>query len=197
MRNPYAKVAWIFVVIGIFAIPAFPAGAEGFFTDTYHQLTDQFSEGRWRAEFSGTAVYTNRNGEERSGDSLYTGSIDYTWPVNTRATLGIRAYPLFVYNQREPNETIVGAGAGLAARIYKDKDTYQGWYLEGAISLIGHYPKFSGNTGSANLLSEAGVGYQYSENWHVTLKWRHLSNAGIASENTGVNGVALAVGYTF
>jgi hypothetical protein len=41
------------------------------------------------------------------------------------------------------------------------------------------------------------VGYQCSENWHVTLKWRHLSNASLGSANKGVNGVALAVGYTF
>lgn len=197
MRNPHTKLASAFVVIGVYALLAFPAGAEGFFGDTYHQFTDQFSEGQWRVEFSGTAIYTSSNKEQRSGDSLYTGSIDYTWPVSARTTIGIRAYPLFVYNQHDPSETIVGAGGGIVSRTYKDKDTHQGWYLEGAVSLIGHYPKFRGNTGSANFLTEAGVGYQCNENWHVAVKWRHVSNAGIASKNMGVNGVGLAVGYTF
>jgi hypothetical protein len=48
-----------------------------------------------------------------------------------------------------------------------------------------------------NFLTEVGVGYEFDNDWHVALKWRHMSNAGIASRNAGVNGLGIGIGFSF
>src|SRR5262245_37671857 len=60
-----------------------------------------FSDGRWRIE-AGAATGFHSGRRDRSGDVLVTGNVEYEWPVYARCTLGLRAYPLFMYKQNDP-----------------------------------------------------------------------------------------------
>ena len=62
------------------------------------EVKDGFSEGGWRAEVNlGAGIRSGR--QSRSGDVLVAGNIEYEFPIYARATLGLKAYPLFSYNQ--------------------------------------------------------------------------------------------------
>jgi len=50
---------------------------------------------------------------------------------------------------------------------------------------------------ATHILAEVGVGYKSREQWHVAVKFRHISNGGTGGHKCGVNGVGLGVGYTF
>ncbi|MBN2307685.1 MAG: acyloxyacyl hydrolase, partial [Candidatus Hydrogenedentes bacterium] len=106
--------------------------------------------------------------------------------------------PLFVYDQHEPDETLWGGGVGLATRIYRNTETFDGFFAEAGAGLIGHDGKLEGNSASIDFLLEAGVGYRFPDtDWHVALKFNHLSNGGLASSNGGTNGFGLGFGYRF
>ena len=57
--------------------------------------------------------------------------------------------------------------------------------------------RFDGNSGSVNFFSEGGIGYKFKRDWHVAVKISHISNAGLAGSNAGVNTLGIAFGYTF
>jgi len=104
----------VLIVTAAFALlPAASAAAEG------------FRDGRWRLEFCSSAGLPSNNRESRSGDFLFTGSAEYEFPIHARATLGLRTYPLFVYDE-SGDDTIFGGGAGIAARIYQNKGSLDG-----------------------------------------------------------------------
>jgi hypothetical protein len=155
-----------------------------------------FKEGRWRVEVSGALGYDSGK-RDRQGDSVITGNIEYEWPVYARCTLGLRAYPLFVYNQDDSDPTVWGGGVGVVGRIYQKKDERRGFFVEGGVAVLGHDEHIRGNSSSINFLPEAGVGYQFKNDWHVTLQVQHISNAHLASDNAGANSVGLAVGFSF
>lgn len=165
---------------------ALPAGAEGL----------KFKDGEWRIEVNAVGgVYSGK--VERDGDSFYTASVEYAWPIHARATLGLRCYPLFIYHQHGDRETLYGGGLGLALRVFKNKETHTGYYGEGAAAVIGHAGRIEGNESNVDFLLEAGIGYQFENRWHAALKYQHISNGGCSGRNAGANGVGLAFGYTF
>jgi len=178
------------VILALFAglLAAEPATAE---------LGLRFDEGMWRLEVSGAkGLYSGRR--SRQNDTQFVAELEYEVPASPRATLGLRLLPLLVYDQNDRNhDTIWGAGAGIGLRYYLQRDTYRGLYGEADGAIIGHSGKIDGNSGSFNFLVGFGVGYQFNNNWHTAIKWRHISNASTASRNAGANTIGLAIGYRF
>jgi Lipid A 3-O-deacylase (PagL) len=158
---------------------------------------DGFRDGRWRLEFGGAAGLPSNNRESRSGDFLVTGSAEYEFPIHARATFGLRAYPLFIYGE-SGEDTIFGGGAGIAARVYQNEGSLDGFFGEAGASTIWHSDTWEGNGSRVNFLLELGVGYKFPESdWHVALKFNHLSNSNLSNRNSGVNSLGFAFGYTF
>ena len=151
-------------------------------------------EGRFRLEIQAADVVHSKK-EERGDDYFFSGSVEYEMPKGSRFTLGIRAYPLWYYSEPHP---IYGVAAGVVFRWYQHKDTYDGFYAEAGVAPLWHSHHFAGNSTRVNFLDELGVGYKFAESpWSVSLKYQHLSNAGLGSDNAGVNAISLGVGYTF
>ena len=173
--------------------------ANFFFADSAqadNALTQGFGEGRWRTEF-GAATGFHSGRRDRSGDIVLKGSVEYEWPLFARATLGLRTYPLFLYMQDDPEEELWGGGFGLASRVYQNKDSRDGVFVEGGASVLFHSNHVDGNDATMDFLLEGGLGYQFKTNWHVTLQVQHISNGGLSDDNSGANSVGLAMGYTF
>lgn len=154
------------------------------------------SSGRWRAELS-TAFGFDSGKNDRSGDVVVNGSIEYEWSVFARGTLGLRAYPLFLYSQNDPDETLAGAGLGVTGRVYQRAGERTGFFLEAGAGGLVHSNEIEGNGSNINFLLEAGVGYQFRNDWHVALQVQHISNSSLDENNAGANSVGVAVGFTF
>jgi len=181
-------VTAIIAMICVFSTGTAEAGVLG-------DLTNGFSEGHWRSEVTvATGIHSGR--QSRSGNMLYMANVEYEWPMYARASLGLRAYPLFVYDQ-DDGDTVTGAGFGLSGRYYFSKESRDGWFAEAGIGLLGHNNKFEGNSGSVNFIPQAGLGYKFQNDWHVTLQLIHFSNAGFAENNSGVNSLGLGIGRAF
>lgn len=160
-----------------------------------------WEDGRTRLELQGwTGIRSGRR--SRSGDRAIAGSIERDFRLGHKLTVGARVIPLFYYEadaapaESYPETDIWGAGFGFTFRYYFE-EAQDGLYLEVMESLIGQSDKFSGNSGGANFMTEAGFGYEFGNDWHVSAKWRHLSNAGIADRNAGINAVGIGIGKSF
>ena len=73
----------------------------------------------------------------------------------------------------------------------------RGWFGEIGVSVLVHTERFDGNSSKLNFMSDGGVGYKFKNDWHVSAQWRHISNSGLGDKNSGVNGLGIAIGYTF
>lgn len=159
------------------------------------EVKEGFGEGSWRAEVNlGTGIHSGR--QSRTGDMLIGGNIEYEFPIYARATLGLKAYPLFTYNQDE-GSTVVGGGLGLGARCYFAGEDRSGWFGEATVAVMGHSNKFNGNSSNVNFMTGLGLGYQFENDWHVTAQFHHFSNAGFGDSNSGTNTLGLGIGYSF
>lgn len=159
-------------------------------------VIDGFNDGRWRNEVGvSTGFHSGRR--SRTGDMLVKGNVEYEWPVFARCSLGLRAYPLFLYHQNDPNDTLWGGGIGTVGRVYQNAGERSGWFGEAGAGVIWHTNHIEGNSATMDFLLETGVGYQFKNNWHVTLQASHLSNAGLSDDNAGANSLGVAVGFTF
>jgi len=178
-----------------FLFAAFLSPVETCGDETYG-LFNGFDDGRWRAEVgASTGFHSGRR--SRTGDALVTGNVEYEWPVFARCTLGLRAYPLFLYHQNDPSDTLWGGGVGGVGRVYQRAGERNGWFGEAGAGVIWHTNHIEGNSATMDFLLEGGVGYQFKNDWHVTLQALHLSNAGLSDDNAGANSLGLAVGFTF
>lgn len=155
--------------------------------------------GEWRLELSTMAGFSSGS-TKRAGDVLITGSAAYEWTAVPHLRLQLRAMPLFAYYEAADDDddadTLFGAGAGLGARLFL-RDSHEGWYAEAAITAVWHAGRFEGDSSGLDFLSEVGVGYQFRNDWHVTMKYGHLSNAGLGEDNAGVNAVGIGFGRSF
>jgi hypothetical protein len=174
----------------------------------------QLDEGMWRIELNND-FGVHQGSRDRSGDYGLIGFVDYEVPASSRATLGLRLMPLFVYTQDDENEdhrilrglfydgdnedddTVWGAGLGLVGRIYQVKNEYRGWYGEVGVTAFVHDNRFLGNSSNLNFLSTFGVGYQFKSNWHIQAHYQHISNASLGSRNSGANTLGIGIGYRF
>ena len=152
-----------------------------------------FSEGQWRLELQGANGFDSGS-TDRSDDQLYGVNIEYEFPVLPRATLGLRLYPTLIY---DGPDTVWAGGGGLSFKAYQKKDEYRGFFFELNTAALYNSPEFVGNTSEVNFLSGGGVGYQFNNNWHVTAKLEHISNAGLGDRNQGINLFGLAFGVRF
>jgi len=163
-------------------------------------FTERFRAGIWRLDLSSAMGYDSGS-HTRDGDYYLTGSVEYGWAVRSRGVVGIRIYPMFLYyeeaDSRGKSHWIYGAGAGVVGRVYAKRDVRQGWYGELGIAPIWHSRYIERNSSRMNFLSSIGLGYQFESDWHLALKWEHLSNANLKRLNSGVNSISLGVGYTF
>ena len=169
------------------------ANVVGEFVQDVKDLT--WEEGRIRIEGQGWAG-TRSGRRSRTGDWSVTATVEKEFKLKHRLTVGLRAIPLFYYEEEETDEKIWGAGVGASFRWYT-QEAMDGWYVEYSESLVGHDEKFRGNSGTFNFMSEVAWGYEFDNNWHVAAKWRHLSNGGLASSNAGINGLGISIGYSF
>lgn len=153
--------------------------------------------GRVRLELQGMNAF--RSGRRsRTGDIGFHFSVAYEMPATPRLTFSARAIPLFYYDAKDSGEdTAVGAGAGMVLRVYQVRDEYRGFFGDISANIIGATGKYDGNSGTFNFMTEVGVGYKFKSPWHVTAKVQHMSNSGLASNNSGVNTLNLGFGYTF
>lgn len=179
-----------FIVSATFLAPSQSVGDEA------KGVVSGFQEGRWRIE-AGVATGFHSGRRDRGGDVMVTGNVEYEWPVFARCTLGLRAYPLFLYKQDDPNDTLWGGGVGGVGRIYQNAGDRNGWFAEAGAGIIWHTNHINGNSATMDFMLEGGVGYQFKNNWHVTLQASHLSNAGLSDDNAGANSIGLAAGFTF
>lgn len=160
------------------------------------QKTIRWKEGVWRLEASSfTGIRSGRR--SRTGDLAVNATIEYEVPAGNRSTTGIRLHPLFYYKEDLTDKDIWGVAVGPTIRVYQDKQFRRGVFGELEGSVLWQSDEFRGNKSRTNFILEVGAGYKFESDWHVTLKGRHISNAGIASSNSGVNGLGLALGYTF
>lgn len=163
---------------------------------THAEAGERWEDGRWRLELSGLSGI--RSGRRSRTDDLNINVlVDYEVPINKGMTVGLRLQPLFYYHEDESKDDIWGVGLGPIFRWYQKQEDYEGFFVEFGMSVLGHSDKFNGNSGSVNFLGEIGFGYAFPKDWHVAFKWRHISNAGLAEDNAGVNGIGLGFGYRF
>ncbi len=176
----------------------------------------RWDDGTWRLELSGFAgIHQGRH--DRSGETNVNATIDYETPLWKRNTLGLRLQPLFYYDQDKDNgkhfgevgylkdfwfdkykdNDVFGAAIGPVFRVYRNAEERNGLFGELAFTALIHSDEFDGNASRLNFISSAGVGYKFKNDWHVTAIWRHISNAGIGSQNSGVNGLGIGIGYSF
>jgi hypothetical protein len=147
-----------------------------------------FHDGRWRLDLSPQAAFNSE------ADAVLIGSLEYEFPAYPHGTLGLRLIPLFI---GWDDNTIFGAGVGIATRVYANKEKLNGLYGELALSSILQSECFCNNDSRVNFISEAGVGYKFTNDWHAGLKIQHLSNAGLCDDNGGLNTFGISAGYTF
>jgi len=184
---------WLNILLLVLLSIATPSAQAGFISDV-RDLT--WEEGSLRLEISGLAGLRS-GGKSRTGDININGTVEREFKLYEKLSVGLRAHPLFFYDEENSDgETIWGTGVGVTTRWYFQGDE-KGWFGEIMESVIVHSEEFRGNSTNFNLLTEVGVGYKFENNWHVTGKWRHLSNGGIGTRNSGVNGVGVGIGFTF
>lgn len=164
--------------------------------DFFQDIGDlNWEDGRLRIEGQGwTGTRSGRR--SRTNDWSVVATVEKEFDLGHQLTVGLRAIPLFYYDEHRTDTEIWAAGGGVSLRYYT-QEAMDGWFVEYYESLLGQSGEFRGNSGIFNFMSEIGVGYEFDNNWHVTAKWRHLSNAGLALRNSGVNGIGIAVGFSF
>jgi hypothetical protein len=162
---------------------------------------DAFNRGTWRFEILGGSGLSSRDKSDRKGDYYFTGSVEYGWPIyKSRTDVGVRVYPAFIYyqdkNDKGEDDIVFAAALGVLMRQYRDIN-HKGFYWELGISPLWNSHLFRRNAARWNLLSEIDIGYQFDTDWHVALKFQHISNADTRSPNEGVNALALCLGFRF
>ena len=156
-----------------------------------------WKDGRWRLELSGFAAFRSGN-RSRTGDFGFAGSVEYEVPLVKHLTFGIKAYPLYFYDQADGGEdTVFGVGIGPEFRVYTNGVEHRGFFVEVGSALLATVGRFDGNSGALNFLNEGGIGWKFKRGWHVAAKISHVSNLGFADRNSGVNNLGIAFGYTF
>ena len=162
---------------------------------------DDFKQGHWRFEKLGGIGLSSSDESDRKGDYYFTGSLGYEWPIyKSRREVGLRVYPTLLYrqhrNDKGESDTIYACSVGPVIRWY-ESTVHKGGYLEIGVSLLWNSHLFRDNAASWNGLTEFGIGYEFDSQWHVALKFQHISNGQTRSPNKGVNAVALGFGFAF
>jgi len=179
-------------------------------------------KGNWRLQLS-TQMGVASGSVDRDGDVLVSTTVEYELPATPHITLGIRLLPVFYYGQDEQDrgrlrdgdfdidfddfklsfgrerggDTVFGAGVGLGARVYTKAETHTGFFLEAGVNALGHSGRFNGNSSNINFMSGAAIGYQLAGGFNASLRFDHISNAGLGDDNSGSNVLGLGLGFRF
>jgi len=162
---------------------------------------DDFKQGNWRFESLVGSGLSSGGKSDRKGDYYFASSLEYEWPIyKSRRKVGLRGYPALIYyqdrNDKGKDDVVFAAAFGVVIRWYQNID-YKGFYWDIGISPLWNSRLFRRNASHWNALTEFGVGYKFDSNWHIALKFQHISNGQTRSPNEGVNAMALCLGYTF
>jgi hypothetical protein len=166
-----------------------------------YNLFEDFKQGNWRFESLGGSGLSSGDEGDRKGDYYFAGSLEYEWPIfKSRIKVGLRLYPALIYyqdrNDKGKNDTVFAGAFGPVMRQYQYIN-HKGFYWELGISQVWNSRLFRRNASHWNFLSEIGVGYKFDSDWHIALKFQHISNAQTRSPNEGVNALALCLGFSF
>ena len=155
--------------------------------------------GQLRIEGSAMKIFDSKS--RKLGEDYYGVIAEYEIPMSQRLALGLRFEPLFVYptdghslHNDSGSDLMYGTALGVAARLYQHDQ--KGLFIEGSLSALWHTNEFLGDTSKLDFMTEGGIGYQFL-NFFLTLKVEHISNAGLHSENSGVNALGLGAGFRF
>lgn len=152
---------------------------------------------RWRIELTGSTAYHSGH-HSRSGDLGLRSNVDYEIPVLKHMTVAPRIIPLMYYNEGgDGHNTLWIFGFGVVLRGYSNGEEQRGWYGEGGLHLLAQTGRFEGNSGAFNFMEEVGFGYMFKNGVHAAIKVNHISNAGLADHNAGINNIGLGLGYSF
>ncbi len=180
------------VLLGIVAAVAFLGGMPRAYAG---EDGSRISRGRWRLELTAATGIKGLK-STRDGSRYATVSIEYEIPVHKRLAIGLRLYPALFYRE-DGIHTLYAGGFGLTTRLYR-KRNLSGLFAEIGGAVLVQSDRFPENSSNINFLSEFGLGYQFSVvPWHLGVKVQHTSNAGLGTSNSGVNALAVAVGYKF
>ncbi len=156
-----------------------------------------WKEGRLRLELAGYSAI-NIGARPRSGDLSFVGSIEYEGPLTKRLTLGVKLIPAFYYNPDIPDAPdIYGLALGPELRFYSKAGEYRGFFGETGVAALATSTKFDGNSGTVNFIIDFGAGYAFRNGWHISVKFQHISNGFVASENSGADALGVGLGFRF
>jgi hypothetical protein len=99
-------------------------------------------------------------------------------------------------NDNGESDTIYATALGPLMRWYRDID-HKGPYWELGVSAVWNSHHFRRNAARWNALSEIGIGYKFESDWHIALKFQHISNGQTRSPNEGVNALVFCLGFQF
>lgn len=172
--------------LGLLCLAATAATAQGIRLD----------DGRWKLEIAGYHTVAASDATHR-GENYGTVTLEFETPIFQRMTVGLRATPLFLYDEGGDAGTIYGAGAGLAFRYYLRGEGRSGPYAEAGSTLLWHNKEFTNSEGHLDFASMAGVGYRWESGVQVAVRYEHISNGGLFKDNVNINAIGVAVAYTF
>jgi hypothetical protein len=187
------KAGLLSISVTILLISEAFCGDAGFF--------DDFDKGHWRFETLGGSGLSSPDKADRKGDYYFASSIGYEWPIyKSRGEVGLRWYPALIYfqdrNDNGESDTIYATALGPLMRWYRDID-HKGPYWELGVSAVWNSHHFRRNAARWNALSEIGIGYKFESDWHIALKFQHISNGQTRSPNEGVNALVFCLGFQF
>jgi hypothetical protein len=163
-------------------------------------LIRDFSKGRWRVEFTTTTSAIDNQWPQREKDYFFLGSIDYEWPIHSNTTFALRGSPVFLFNRHRNDNYgsshIYGAAFGPALRLYEKKDL-TGLFAEIGTSALWQSDYLPGNGSKFNFISDVGIGYEFKNRVSVSVKYFHISNAGLEELNAGFDALGVSLAYTF
>ena len=161
-----------------------------------HAQAIRFDDGRWKLELAGYHTLSASDSTHR-GENYGTLTLEYETPMFQRLTVGLRATPVFLYDEGGDAGTIYGAGGGLAFRYYLRGETRSGPFAEAGSTLFWHNKEFTGSDGRLDFASMAGLGYRWEAGVQISLRYEHISNGGLFKDNVNINAIGVAVAYTF
>ncbi len=144
----------------------------------------------------GTGVRVGQNSNEAEG-TLISLILDFSKKISKHSEISIRTLPIFTYFQNKGEEDLFGFGVGIAYRIYFKECFVKSPYIELHEIAALHQNKFEDNDSNINFNSAIAIGYQINDNWDLTLRFSHFSNAKLKENNDSTNLISIHTGYKF
>jgi hypothetical protein len=188
------------IICSIAAVISLSAAHIGMAADEGWSLCRDFSKGRCRAEITSTTGTIANQWPDHEKDYFVLGSVEYEWPIHSNITCSLRGTPAFVYGRHRDGDydstNIYGAALGPAFRLYQNKDL-TGFFVEAGSSVLWQSDYLPGNSSKLNFISDAGIGCQFRNHVFISVKYFHISNAGLEDLNSGIDALGASLAYAF